>query len=98
MKSHIALIAGALASVCAASPALAAQPTERVPYHDLNLATPDGQAELQKRLDKATYRVCRFDEDGNLKTAQQEHACYREARQEAALRMAKAVSENRLGG
>lgn len=33
--------------------------TVRVEYNDLNLATPEGQAKLDKRLEKAVRTVCR---------------------------------------
>lgn len=98
MKIRPLICTAAVAAALAATPALAGQPSERVAYSDLNLATPHGQAELQDRLDKAARRVCRFDENGQLRSAGDENACYRVSRQHAEVRMAQAVSEQRRGG
>ena len=92
------LIAAAAAALAAGPAAASAPPTEFVSYHDLNLAGPDGQAQLQDRLDKAARRVCRFDDSGQIRTADEENACYRASRQQAAVQMAQAVSEERRGG
>lgn len=93
------LLLVATTAALAASPALAeTAPRERVSYADLNIATLEGQAELQKRLDSASRRVCRFDADGQLRTADQENACYRVSRRTAAAHMAQVVSVENRGG
>ena len=96
MKRHLTIAAAAAALF--ATPAFAGAPVERVQYRDLNLATAHGQAELQDRLDKAARRVCRFDEDGMLRTAEAENACYRVARKTVDVRFAQVVRDQQLGG
>lgn len=68
-----------------------AAPSERVSYRDLDLASAEGQAELQGRLDSAARRVCRFDERGQLVTPDEENACYRAARKTADVRFAELI-------
>lgn len=55
MKLTIAIIAALTASTAA----YAEQPSALVKYADLDLASPAGQAELERRVDNATRRVCR---------------------------------------
>ena len=97
MKIRTLTLSAALAAALMAGPAYAER-TEAVSYGDLNLATPDGQAVLQKRLDKAARKVCRFYDDGRLVTAEQENACYRVARKKVDVRFAEVVEANRRGG
>ena len=90
------ILAAAAAAALASTPTFA-HPTQttRVSYADLNLATPYGQAELQKRLDKAAMRVCGF---GTAADADAVRDCYVESRKATAVHMAEAVSNQRLGG
>lgn len=102
MKTPTFMIALATAATLASTPALAAENASEsktiVRYDDLNLATLDGQAQLQARLDKAANKVCVFDGEGKLREARDYGACFRAARQTAAVRMAEVVSEDRRGG
>lgn len=95
----IFVMALAAAATVTASPVLAKPLNEeRVSYRDLNLATPEGQQIMQKRLDKAARNVCRFDSNGQIRTPEAENACFREARKQAAVRFAEIISEERRGG
>lgn len=55
MKWTIAIIA----ALTAASAATAQEPTAQIRFADLDLASPAGQAELERRIDGATRKVCR---------------------------------------
>jgi UrcA family protein len=55
MKLTIAIIA----ALTATTAAYAEQPSALVKYADLDLASPAGQAELERRVDTATRKVCR---------------------------------------
>lgn len=57
-QSLMALAAATLALPLSAAPLLAAQPTS-VQYKDLDLATPAGKTELDKRIGRAATPVCR---------------------------------------
>jgi UrcA family protein len=97
IRSTVLAMAGGL-SMASAVPALAGVPTERVPYGDLRLSTAAGQAELQKRLNRAAWKVCLFDENGSLRGSEETAQCYRQARKNVAVQFARIVSEERLGG
>jgi UrcA family protein len=98
MRLPIALLAAVAGVVAFSGPAMAGAPSARVPYGDLNLTTADGQVELQRRLNKAAWKVCMFDEGGDLRTGDEHAACYRDARKEVAVQFARVVSERQLGG
>lgn len=91
---------GALAAVPAtAAPARTqAPPSVRVAYGDLDLTTPEGEAELTRRVRSAAIRVCRFRADGSLNDAKTEGACYRQARVRAGVEIAQIISDRRYGG
>ncbi|MBC7160260.1 MAG: UrcA family protein [Porphyrobacter sp.] len=91
---------GTLAAVPAtAAPARAeAPPSISVAYGDLDLTTPEGEAELTRRVRKAALRVCRFRADGSVNDATAEQACYRQARVRAGVEIAQIISNRRYGG
>ena len=97
-KRTATFIAAALAAAVSAGPAMAGEPAERVSYRDLNLASAEGQAELQQRLDAAARRVCRFDSEGRLSSPADENACFRQTRQTVSVQFAQVVSSDRRGG
>jgi len=92
------ILGAALAAALSAGAASAGERSERVSYRDLDLASVEGQAELQQRLDSAARRVCRFADDGALSTPSEENACYRETRQKVDLQVAQLTSETQRGG
>lgn len=97
MKTLTLTLSAALAAGLLAGSAHAER-TVAVPYGDLNLATPDGQAELQDRLDKAARKVCRIDGLDQILYRDEERACYRAARQKVDVRFAEVVRANQRGG
>lgn len=97
MNTPALTLAAALAATAFAASALAGERYTKVAYDDPNLATPDGRAELQGRLDRAARSVCRFNSDGQLATADQENACYRLTRKQVEVRFAQAVAEDQRG-
>ena len=98
MTNRSIILGAAVAAALSAGTANASERSERVSYHDLDLASVEGQAELQQRLDSAARRVCRFADDGALVTPAEENACYREARKEVDVRVAQLTSELQRGG
>jgi UrcA family protein len=92
------ILGAALAAAFSAGTASAGERSERVSYADLDLASAEGQAELQQRLNSAARRVCRFDDDGQIVPPEEENACYREARQRVDLQVAHLTSETQRGG
>lgn len=97
-----AILAAAAAVIGTATvfitPAVAGTPVERVPYGDLKLTTAEGQAQLQKRLNSAAWRVCMFDERGNLRSGEQQGACYRNTRKNVAVQLAQVLGDTQRGG
>ena len=107
MTNRSIIIGAALAAAFSAGAASAGERSERVSYRDLDLASVEGQAELQQRArgydqqqrgESAARRVCRFADDGQLVTPTEENACYREARQRVDLQVAQLTSEIQRGG
>ncbi len=96
--TSIVLALAASAGALTAAPALAGVTTERVGYGDLELTTPQGQAELQRRLNRAAWRVCLYDGDRSLRASDQTATCYRQARREVAVEVAQIVADRQLGG
>ncbi|MGV3554558.1 MAG: UrcA family protein [Croceibacterium sp.] len=92
------ILGAALAGALSSGAANAGERSERVSYRDLDLASVEGQAELQQRLDSAARRVCRFADDGQIVTAVEENACYREARQSVDVQVAQLTAEIQRGG
>lgn len=97
MKFHSLILATAAAAAVFTTPAMA-RPVALVKVTDLKLTTAEGQAELQSRVNKASRKVCRFDESGRLRTAQEENACYRKTRKDVQVLVAELVSKEKLGG
>lgn len=98
MTNRNIILSAMLAAALSSGAAVAGERSERVSYRDLNLASAEGQAELQERLDSAARRVCRFAEDGELVTPMEENACYRDARQRVNVQVAQLTAESQRGG
>lgn len=98
MTNRSIILGAALAAALSAGAANAGERAERVSYRDLDLASVEGQAELQQRLDSAARRVCRFAEDGQIVPPEEENACYREARKRVDVQVAQLTSETQRGG
>jgi UrcA family protein len=58
MTTRFAILAAALGAALSATPALAGPASVSISYADLNLATPQGQAKLDRRIDAAAKSSC----------------------------------------
>jgi UrcA family protein len=100
---QIKSIALALAAASVALPAAAADAPRvsvRVEYSDLDLATPAGQEELERRLDRAARTICGVD---NVKTGTRlpsswARRCMREARIDLDRQFAALIERHSSGG
>ncbi|MFA6218772.1 MAG: UrcA family protein [Erythrobacter sp.] len=104
MKSTLALIVAAgaagLAAPAAAIPANAEPYSMRVKYSDLNLATPEGLAHLERRIDNAARKVCGFERSvtGTRLRSPQVDACRENAKAKAMAHVAAVIKERTRGG
>jgi UrcA family protein len=76
----LAALAAAIVSATAV-PASAAPRSVEVKYADLDLSTPEGQAKLDQRVDRAAKGVCTSygTMTGTFRTASVDEKCYQEA-------------------
>ena len=100
-KLNLPAIAFALAALAATHPAavLAERPhSEKVLYGDLNLASEDGVAVLDRRLDRAVERVCGEASIRDVAAQRRIEACREETRQsiedDRELAIGKATGQN----
>ncbi|OZA92064.1 UrcA family protein [Altererythrobacter sp. H2] len=104
MKAALLAFAGTLASLTAIAPAAAEVATRTnttsVQYADLNLSHPEGQAALERRIDRAARKVCGLDQQrtGTRLVPLEDTRCYRQAKAEAKKQVAAAAAEQQLGG
>lgn len=92
------IIGAALAAALSTTPAMANDRAAYVTYQDIDLSSEAGQAELQARLDKAAHKVCRFDDNGYVKTPTDENACFRATREKVAVEVAYLMTDVQRGG
>lgn len=93
------LTALAAAAVAFSTPALAGTqmeglPTKAVQYEDLDLATPGGQADLERRISRAAKSVCRTGAR-DLASLTLEQKCYRFALTSSREKVAQIVNSAR---
>ena len=80
------LLCGLAVTTLALAPVLAAAQTEQrttgVRYADIDLATPEGQAELDRRIERAARDACGMNESqvGSRVRSREARACYDQAR------------------
>lgn len=90
------------AAATLASPAFAAKAeskTTQVLYSDLNLATQDGQEELDRRLERAARDVCDLGGStvGSRIASREGKKCYKAARKQLDSQFAKLVEDSSRG-
>lgn len=87
MKWTIAI----LAALSAATAAQAQEATALVKYADLDLASPAGQAELERRIDIATRKVCRAQmrTGSNIPDYAERDRCLTDVRQQVSQQLAR---------
>lgn len=88
-------VAAILISIATITPAAHAN-TKSVTYKDLDLASAHGRATLERRVEAASWGVCRFDHKGNLVDPRTEIACQRVARKDAAVKLAAILPDTRV--
>lgn len=98
-----AIATAALALAFTASPALAGTSdvsSQSVGYADLNLATPEGQARLERRIDAAAKSVCRVNQvrTGTRLRSPNQGACLANARASAKKQVSAMMSQTQRGG
>ena len=104
MTIKTAILAAAIGALGLTTPASAemAQPTtssHRVSYADLDLLTPEGQAELQRRVNRAAWLICQQDPSEARRAPRAESQCYRDARRQGQLLVAEVIANRPfLGG
>ena len=99
-----AILAAAVAVLGAATafaaPAAAETPaTLAVKYSDLNLATEAGQAQLERRIDKAARSVCMVDDvtTGSRLRSSEGRQCYEETKARVHEQIAQAIARDTRG-
>ncbi|GGD60304.1 UrcA family protein [Croceicoccus mobilis] len=99
MKTLIAIAALPVLAMTAPQAAFAGEAsTARVAIHDLDLTSEAGQAEMEKRVRKAAYAVCKYEDDGQLREANAHFSCVRTALKKSEGQMATLVANARFGG
>lgn len=107
MQTTIAAVASVAATValCALTPpSFAATPEQgnavEVRYKDLDLATSEGQAELNRRIDNAARAVCGLDQavtTGSRIRSHSQNTCYRNALRQIEPQFARLVDSTNKG-
>lgn len=95
--------AAALGAAVLTQPLLAAEEKGKsveVAYADLNLASEQGRAELDRRLEAAAREACEMDTKitGTRITSPQARQCYRETREQLDQQFAAIVKKSQAGG
>ena len=96
MKTPLILAAAGFALTASVAQA----ETRAVAHDDLNLATPEGQAALTKRVDKAARQICGYKPGKNRSLIMHLKArdCFESARARASEQVAARIEEQSLGG
>lgn len=69
-----------------------------VRFYDLDIQTPEDQAELERRIRRAAKDVCGVGPTKSLNERAAANACYREAMTRGQARMAQKIADTRYGG
>ena len=93
-------LVAALGLALPAVPAAAQSQSVDVPYADLNLATPEGQAQLDRRIDRAARQVCGADDvvTGSRLQNRKTMKCVKSAKEQIGSQIAALVEQQKLGG
>ena len=99
-----AITAAALGLALTGAPALADAPVERetmkLSLAGIDLATPEGQAELDRRIDQAAREICQLDRQhtGTRIRSREAKECYKTAKASAEKQVAAIIENRRRGG
>jgi UrcA family protein len=97
------LMALASLSLAAASPAFAADEPAKVAvrYNDLDLSSPEGRGELEKRIQAAARAVCGMTDSpttGSRITSRSRLDCYAQATSQIGASVARAIERRQAAG
>ncbi|HEY7807905.1 MAG TPA: UrcA family protein [Croceibacterium sp.] len=97
MNMRTLALAAAFATIPAA--AFAAPQSVEVQYGDLDLSTPQGQAQLDSRIERAARQICTRHEvtTGSIRSTTLDETCYRDAMAKLKGRLAAVVGHARQG-
>lgn len=98
IKTALFAAAAAIATLATSAPVLADQVS--VSYKDLDLATPEGQSKLTKRLDAAAREACGYGvaNTGTRMASRSASECYKQAQVSSKQTMATILEQSRKGG
>jgi UrcA family protein len=99
MKTRSAILAAALGAALA-TPALADTPTASIRTSDLNLATAQGQEQLDRRIDTAARAMCGIADirTGTILQGNKQKQCFEQARVTARRQVAAQIAHNDASG
>lgn len=99
MKAPLTALALALSALTAV-PAAAEQASLTITHRDLDLATPEGQAKLDRRIEEAARKICGLDDvrTGTRTRSRDSIDCFRQAKAEVKQQVAAAVAAQQRGG
>lgn len=100
MKTRSAILAAALGAAMLSAPAVAAGPSTGIRYADLNLTTPEGQAQLDRRIDDAAKAMCGIADirTGTILQGTKQKECYESAKASAHKQIAERLSHQTQQG
>jgi UrcA family protein len=96
MRTTPAILAAVLAATAFTTPAIAASDRINIRYADLDLSTEAGQAQLERRIDKAVRDACGADETnvGTRLPSRQARACYDETKAQVREQVAQNIARD----
>jgi UrcA family protein len=99
MKTRTAILAAVL-SAALATPALAEAPNASIRTSDLNLATAQGQEQLDRRIDAAARAMCGISDirTGTILQGNKQKQCFEHARVTARQQVAAQLAHNDAAG
>ena len=100
MKSRSAILAAALGAAMLSVPALAETATAGITYSDLNLASAQGQQQLDRRIDSAARAMCGITDirTGTILQGSKQRQCYEQAKATAHKQVAEQIARGGARG
>ena len=100
MNIRSAILTAALGAALLATPVLAETPNASIRTSDLNLATPAGQEQLDRRIDAAARTMCGISDirTGTILQGNKQKQCFEHARVTAHQQVAAQLAHNDAAG
>jgi UrcA family protein len=100
MNTRSAILAAALGAAMLSAPTLAAGNSTGIRYADLNLSTPEGQAQLDRRIDNAAKEMCGITDirTGTILQGTKQKQCYEAAKASAHKQIAARMAQQTQQG